>query len=191
MGETACHWSLCPASHGDMPIKSPSCAFHIHLAFSCLLERGVQTWLVGWGTACDPKFSNRMRREWCRWSVMVLVVLSFCSEPDSFLPLFSSWGSQASMPVFWCETSSLPLSKKAVRLQSLKCCHFPCTCCHRVGHNLRPKAGWGYSMRGHSCLLQQRTCWTRAVFLLAAWPFKQPQHVHSLQGSPQPHWSLL
>ena len=121
---------------------------------------------------------------------MVLVVPSFCSEPDSVLPLFSSWGSQASMPVFWCETS-LPLSKKAVRLQSLKCCNFPCTCHHRVWHNLRPKAGWGYSMRGHSCLLRLPTCWTRAVFLLAAWPFKQPQHVHSLQGSPQPHWSLL
>ena len=112
MGETVCHWSLCSTSNEDMPFKSPSCAFHIHLAFSCLLERGVQTWLVGWGAEYDPKFSNRMGREWCWWSVMVLVVPSFCSEPDSFLPLFSSWGSQASMPVFWCE-ASLPLSKES------------------------------------------------------------------------------
>lgn len=56
--------------------------------------------------------------------MVVLIVLSFYSEPDSFLPLFSSWVSQASMPVFWCE-ASLPLSRKAVRLPSLKGLPFP------------------------------------------------------------------
>lgn len=139
----------------------------------------MQTWLVGCGTACDPKFSNRMRREWCWWSVMVLVVPSFCSEPDSFLPLFSSWGSQASMPVFWCE-ASLPLSKKAVGLPSLKGLPFPLYTPHRVWHNLRPRAGWGYSMRGHSCLLRLPTCWTRAVFLLAclALPAASSMSIH-------------
>lgn len=98
--------------------------------------------------------------------MMVLVVPSFCLGPDSFLPLFSSWGSQASMPVFWCE-ASLPLSKKVVGLPSLKGLPFPLYMPHRVWHNLRPKAGWSYSMRGHSCLLRLPTCWTRAVFLLA------------------------